>query len=94
MSRKYEATIVLDTKGKEDSVDSIVSGITKDFESNGAKLTQVDNLGKRKFPSAPRHVDSGVFVNFAFESDPTALPKIQTKLKGNEYIYQQYFQRA
>ena len=93
MSRKYEACIVLDTKGKEDTVESLVSQVTKSFEENGAKLHQVDNLGKKKFPYAPRHVDSGVFVSFLFEAEPTSLDKIQAKLKLNENIYQQYFQR-
>jgi small subunit ribosomal protein S6 len=93
MSRKYEAMIVLDMKGKEDNVETMVSAITRDFESNGAKLEQVDNMGKKKFPYAPNHVESGYFVSFLFESEPTALEVIQTKLKLNDNIYQQYFQR-
>jgi len=93
MSRKYEAMIVLDMKGKEDNVETLVSTISREFESNGAKLEQVDNMGKRKFPFAPNHVDSGYFVNFLFEIEPKALDAIQAKLKLNENIYQQYFQR-
>ena len=93
MSRKYEAMIVLDTKGKEDTVEDLINKLTRDFEQNGAKLQQVDNLGKRKFPHAPRHVDSGYFVNFFFEAEPTAVDKLQSKFKLNENIYQQYYQR-
>ncbi len=93
MSRKYEAMIVLDTKGKEESVETLISQITRDFEQNGAKLEQVDNLGKKKFPYAPRHVESGTFVNFLFEGDSTTVDKLQAKLKLNENIYQQYYQR-
>lgn len=93
MSRKYEATIVLDTKGKEDSVEALISQLSRDFEQSGAKLKQVDNLGKRKFPYAPRHVDAGWYVNFLFEAEPATLDKLQAKLKLNESIYQQYYQR-
>lgn len=93
MSRKYEAMIVLDMKGKEDTVETLVSQIGRDFEQNGAKLEQVDNLGKKKFPYAPRHVDSGYFVNFLFQSEPAALDTIKAKLKLNDNIYMQYFQR-
>jgi len=93
MSRKYEAMIVLDMKGKEDNVETLVSTISREFESNGAKLEQVDNMGKRKFPFAPNHVDSGYFISFLFESEPSSLDAIQTKLKLNDNIYQQYFQR-
>ena len=93
MSRRYEATVVLDTKGKEEGVDTLVSQITRSFEENGAKLQQVDNLGKKKFPYSPRHVESGYFVTFFFDAEPAALDKIQAKLKLNENVYQQYFQR-
>ena len=93
MSRKYEAMIVLDTKGREDSVESIISQLSREFEQSGAKLKQVDNLGKRKFPYAPRHVDAGWFVNFMFEAEPACVDKLQARFKLNESIYQQYYQR-
>lgn len=93
MSRKYEAMIVLDTKGKEDSVETLISQLSKEFETHGAKLRQVDNLGKKKFPYSPKHVESGWYVNFHFDAEPSAVDKLQTKLKLNESIYQQYYQR-
>ncbi|HSJ02797.1 MAG: 30S ribosomal protein S6 [Verrucomicrobium sp.] len=93
MSRKYEAMIVLDMKGKEENVDTLVSQLGRDFEQGGAKLEQVDNLGKKKFPYAPRHVESGYYINFLFEAAPEAINGIQGKLKLNDNIYQQYFQR-
>jgi small subunit ribosomal protein S6 len=93
MSRKYEAMIVLDMKGKEDTVETLVSQLSREFEQAGAKLEQVDNLGKRKFPYAPRHVESGYFVNFQFLSEPVAVDTLKAKLKLNDNIYMQYFQR-
>jgi small subunit ribosomal protein S6 len=93
MSRNYEAMIVLDMKGKEDTVETLVSQLTREFEASGAKLQQVDNLGKRKFPYAPRHVESGYFVNFLFDSEPAAVDALKAKLKLNNNIYMQYYQR-
>lgn len=93
MSRKYEAMIVLDTKGKEDSVDTLISQITREFEQSGAKLQQVDNLGKKKFPYNPRHVEGGFYINFHFEAESDVLNKLQAKLKLNDSIYQQYYQK-
>lgn len=93
MSRQYDAIIVLDMKGKEENVETLVSQLSQEFEAAGAKLTQVDNMGKKKFPSAPRHVDSGYYINFQFESEPATIEAIQTKLKLNDNIYQQYYQR-
>ena len=93
MSRKYEAMIVLDTKGKEDSVETLISQITRDFEGSGAKIQQVDNMGKKKFPHSPRHVEAGTFVNFLFEGESDTLAKLQAKLKLNENVYQQYYHK-
>ena len=47
MKRKYEAMIVLDMKGKEESVEELVSGIGREMEKSGVKLEQIDKLGKR-----------------------------------------------
>jgi small subunit ribosomal protein S6 len=93
MSRKYEAMIVLDMKGREENVETLVSQLGKEFETNGVKLQQVDNLGKKKFPFSPRHVESGYYINFLFEAEPAAVDKVQARLKLNENVYMQYFQR-
>ena len=118
MKRKYEAMIVLDMKGKEETVEQLIAGInvspasvfnglpyvksgklraiagiSRDFEKSGAKLEQIDHLGKRQFPFSPRHVTSGYFVNFQIEADNTALDSMRAKLKLNENVYQQYYQR-
>lgn len=93
MSRKYEAMIVLDMKGREENVETLVSQLGKEFESNGVKLQQVDNLGKKKFQFAPRHVEAGYYINFIFEAEPAAVDKVQARLKLNENVYMQYFQR-
>jgi len=93
MKRKYEAMIVLDMKGKEETVEQLVSGIGREMEASGAKLEQIDKLGKRKFPYNPRHVESGYFVNFQIEADNAALDSVRAKLKLNDNVYQQYYQR-
>ncbi len=94
MKRKYEAMIVLDTKGKEEGIDQLVSQVGKEIEKAGAKLEQIDNLGKRDLPHSPRHVTAAHFVNYQFEADNPSLEAIQAKLKLNENVYQQYYQRA
>jgi small subunit ribosomal protein S6 len=93
MKRKYQAMIVLDLKGKEESVEQLVGGISREMEKSGLKLEQIDQIGKRKFPFNPRHVEAGYFVSIQFEAETTALEGIRSKLKLNENVYQQYYQR-
>jgi small subunit ribosomal protein S6 len=93
MKRKYDAMIVLDMKGKEESVEQLVSGLGREMELSGAKLEEIDHLGKRKFPYSPRHVESGYFVNFKIEADNAALDSMRAKFRLNENIYQQQYLR-
>ncbi len=93
MTRKYEATIVLDTKGKEETIEELVGQISKTLETSGARLEQVDQMGRREFPFSPRHVTHGYFVNVQFEAEPTVLDSVSAKLKLNDNVYQQYYQR-
>lgn len=93
MKRKYEAMIVLDTRGKDESVEAIVSGISREMEQAGLTLEQIDQKGKHKFPTNPRHCEAGYYVNVQFEAEPSAISDVQSRLRLNESIYQQYYQR-
>jgi small subunit ribosomal protein S6 len=92
--RNYEAMIVLDTKGAEESVDQLVNNVTKELEKAGAKLEQVDNLGRKKFPYSPKHVEYGYYINIRFQATPAAVTTVTDKLRLNESVYQQYYLRA
>lgn len=92
--RKYEAMIVLDTKGKEESGEQMATNIGNEFTKAGAKLTQIDRLGLRKFPHSPRHVEHGYYVNIFFEAEPATVKGLEAKLKLNEAVYQQFYSLA
>ena len=94
MNRKYESLIVLNTKGNEDSVDELVGAVAKEMESEGAKLDEIKQLGKRKFAYNARHLDSGHYVNYIFEADPQQVQNIQNKLKLNYLVHLQHYQRV
>ncbi len=94
MNRKYESLIVLNTKGNEDSVDELVGAVANEMESEGAKLDEIKQLGKRKFAYNARHLDSGHYVNYIFEADPQQVQNIQNKLKLNSLVHLQHYQRV
>ncbi|RYD27450.1 MAG: 30S ribosomal protein S6 [Verrucomicrobiaceae bacterium] len=93
MKRKYEGLIVLNTKGREDTVDTIVSKLGRDMELEGITLEQIDHLGKKKFPYGSKKLDEGYYVNYLFSSEPAALDKIRAKLRLNADVHQQHYQR-
>ncbi|MFP6867005.1 MAG: 30S ribosomal protein S6 [Roseibacillus sp.] len=94
MNRKYESLIVLNTKGNEDSVDELVGAVANEMESEGAKLDEIKQLGKRKFAYNARHLDSGHYVNYIFEADSQQVQNIQNKLKLNSLVHLQHYQRV
>lgn len=93
MSHKYELTIVLDTRGKEESIDKILGQIGKEIESEGARLEQIDQLGRKKFAYNPRKVDEGFYANFHFEAEPSAIEKVRNRLKLNGDVFLQHVLR-
>ena len=93
MSRKYEGLIVLDTKGMEGSVDELVSSVAKELEAEGAKLDEVQQLGRRKFAYSPGKIDAGHYVNYIFMAEADAVARIDARLKLNNKVYLQHFQR-
>lgn len=93
MSRKYEGLIVLNTKGMEGSVDDLVSSVAKELEAEGAKLDEVQQLGRRKFAYNARHLEAGHYVNYIFEAEPAAIDRIHSRLRLNDKVHLQHFQR-
>lgn len=93
MSRKYEGLIVLNSQGQEDSLNDLVSAVAKEMETNGAKMDEIQQLGRKKFAYNARHLDGGHYINYIFEADPEAIEKIQEKLSLNTGVYLQHYQR-
>ena len=93
MSRKYEGIVVLNTKGTDGGVEDLVSVVSKEMEAEGAKISEVQDLGRRKFAYASYHLDSGHYINYSFAAEPSAIEKIKGRLRLNNHIHLQYFQR-
>src|ERR1043166_4605175 len=64
MNHRYEALLVLNAQGKEDSVREIIDRLESDFQKEGAQIEQVQKMDKRQFAYAAGPLDSGYYVNF------------------------------
>lgn len=94
MKRKYEGLIVLDTRGKDETVDNMVSKIGREMELDGAKLDQIDHLGKKTFPYGSKKLTDGYFVSYQIQAEPADLDKVKARLRLNPDVHQQDFLRA
>lgn len=94
MSRKYQGLIVLNTKTLDGSVDDLVTAVSKDFEAEGAKLSKINQLGRKQFAYNARHLEAGHYVEYEFEAAPEAISKIQSRLQLNKKVHLQHYSRA
>jgi small subunit ribosomal protein S6 len=93
MKNRYEALLVLNSQGKEDSVHDIVDRLESDFKKEGAEIEQVQKMDKRQFAYAAGPLDAGFYVNFVFHAEPDLINKLKSKFKLDPEVYRQHYQR-
>jgi small subunit ribosomal protein S6 len=92
MKKRYEALLVLNTQGTEDSVKEIVDRLESEFEKEGARIEQVQKMDRRPFSYVAGPLDAGHYVNFVFEADPQLISKLRSKFKLDAEVYRQHYQ--
>ncbi len=93
MKNRYEALLVLNTTGKEDTVRDIVERLESEFQREGVEIEQVQKMDKRQFSYVAGDLDAGHFVNFIFHADSQLITKLRTKFKLDAEVYRQHYQR-
>jgi small subunit ribosomal protein S6 len=93
MKHRYEALVVLNTQGTEDSVKEIVDRLEAEFEKEGVRIEQVQKMDRRHFSYVAGPLDAGYYVNFVFEADPQLISKLRSKFKLDPEVYRQHYQR-
>lgn len=80
---QYQAMFVLDTRGVEESVDSLYEGITKILEELGCEITKMENHGTRELTRVSHNTKqtSGIYVQYEFASDPEVPAKVHRKFR-------------
>ncbi len=94
MSRKYEGLIVLTTKNQEGSMDDLVTAISKEIEETGAKVDNIDNMGRKDFAHTPRKIAGAHYVTYSVSAEPEAIAEIREKLNANGSVYLNQFNRV
>lgn len=93
MKNRYEALLVLNATGKEDTVKDIVDRLESEFKKEGAEIEQVQKMDKRQFSYQAGELDAGHFVNFIFHADSQLITKLRSKFKLDAEVYRQHYQR-
>ena len=93
MKNRYEALLVLNTKGTEESAKEIIERLEGEFKKEGGSVEQVQKMDKRQFSYQAGDLDSGYFVNFIFTGEPTIIEKLKSKFRLDSDVYRHHFQK-
>ncbi len=93
MKNRYEGLLVLNVKGNEEGAKEIIDRLEKDFTKEGAQIETVQRLDRRVFSYVAGPLESGYFVNFIFSAEPKLIERLRSKLKLDNDIYRQHFQK-
>jgi len=94
MKRKYEGVYILKLQGQDETIDEMVGKITKELESNGAVLEQIDRIGRKEFVNTNHAKQKhGYYVQYRFEAEPTAIHEVESHLRLNEQVMLQHYRR-
>jgi small subunit ribosomal protein S6 len=91
MKKRYEALLILNTRGNEDSAKDIIERLEAEFARDGAKVEQVQKMGRHQFSYTAGKLDSGYYANFVFEADPAVIDVLKARLRLDEDVYQQHY---
>lgn len=86
--RNYKATLILDNRGKEDSVEQIVDGVKKEIAAVAGEVTGVEQLGRRDFVRVTDDkFPGGVYVQVNFSAPAAAPAQLHERFRLNSTVY-------
>ena len=87
MNKKYQTTFILDTRGYNEPVETLVEKLKGVIESAGCKIESAENLGQKTFARATdRNFPAGIYVKFAYEGPSNSASVIREKLKLDKTV--------
>ena len=91
--RNYRATFILDNRGKEETVDDILSNVKKEIAAVHGEVTAVDNLGRKDFARVTdRRFSAGTYVQISFSAPPDGPAHLKERLRLNQSVYRTFIE--
>ena len=75
-------------------MDDLVNSISKEIEAAGAKVENINNMGRKDFAYTPRRIAGAHYVTYTITGEPEMIAKIQEKLALVDAVYLNQFNRV
>lgn len=93
--QKYKATMVLDTRGREESVEQLIEEIKKSIAAVEVDVLGAENLGRRDFARRPDpEIPAGNYVQFDLEGPLDTVVRLREHFRLNPVVYRLLVQLA
>ena len=84
----YRATFILDTRGYDQPVESLVEKMTKILSDLGASVKKVDNLGRRDFIRVTDRKHTGdTYVRYEFSAEANLPAALRERIRLDRQVY-------
>ena len=94
MKNRYEALLVLDTQGRDDTVKDVVDRLEAEFQKEGAEIEQIQKMDRRPFLLRGGQTRRRVLREFCFSRrSADSITKLRAKFKLDPEVYRQHYQR-
>ena len=94
-NRNYKASFILDNRGKEDSVETLIEGVKKEIAAVQGEVSGVENIGKKDFIRVTdKKLTGATYVHVNFAAPPEAPAQLIERLRLNNSVYRTFVQSA
>jgi small subunit ribosomal protein S6 len=89
--RQYQATFILDNRGKEESVEQIIDGVKNEIAAVQGEVSAVENLGRKDFVRVTdKKMTGGTYVQIKFAAPPDGPAQLTERLRLNRSVYRTF----
>lgn len=92
---RYKATVILDTRGREETTDALVEVVKQEMTAAGAQVTASSVIGQFNFARVTdRKLTGSTYLSFEFEGAPGLPVALRERFKLNKLVYRLLLERV
>ena len=90
--KRYEGLFILNTTGKEETLQETIDKISTEIASAGGKVETVQKMDKKHYARvANKKFTAGYYVNVIFNAAPAVIAVLNNKFSLNEDVFRVLF---
>jgi ribosomal protein S6 len=90
--KRYEGLFILNTQGKEETLQETIDKISTEIATAGGKVETVQKMERKTFTRVvDKKHSTGFYVNVIFSVAPAAIAQLRSKFALNEEIFRSLF---